>query len=62
MNAVSVDRTHDLQITIEVWLQSDALPTELSPLLKSCLGQSLHVVNNLDLESFRLFRVIFSIA
>ena len=31
--AVCVDRTHDLQISIpEVWLQSDALPTELNPL------------------------------
>ena len=31
-DAVSVDRTHDLQIDDEVVLQSDALPAELSPL------------------------------
>ena len=35
-DAVSVDRTHDLQIDDEVVLQSDALPAELSPLDEGC--------------------------
>jgi hypothetical protein len=33
LNAVYVDRTHDLQIYDRNGLQSDALPTELNPLL-----------------------------
>ena len=44
INAVCADRTHGLQITTEVRLQSDALPAELTPLMKI-----------LKLEGFRYY-------